>query len=386
MKLALFFLLGLVLFLATACGSPDGPVPVAPPGPPAAARPVERSQTGVLDWPEVLAKAKEEGSVFMYGEIGPELVTGISRGFERRYGIKVEFVTGKGPEVVRKYLAERSSNLNLADVFILGAPASLLTVKPAGVLRQIDSVLIVPEVKDPQAWPDGRMPYLDKDHTILPLARGVIRGLVANTEQVQKDEVTSFRDLLAPKWKGRITIFDPTITGSANNWVSFILFKAYGLEEGRNYLRQFVLNEPVVIKDARLHVEWVAKGKYAMGVGPQVQTVASFIKLGAPLTLLKVSEGIQLRPGATVMSLPDKPAHPTAAMVLANWLLTAEGQKIFSEGFGLPPSRLGVTVEGLDPQSFPSTGEKILPYGEDDILRQGDALDIAKEIFAPLMK
>lgn len=322
----------------------------------------------------------------MYGEIGPDLVAGISSNFEKRYGIKVEFVTGKAPEVMRKYLAERASGLHLADVFILGAPTSLLTVKPSGALRKIEPVLLLPEVMEASAWPNGQVPYLDKDRTIIPLARGVIRGLIANTEQVKKDEINGFRDLLAPKWKGRITIFDPTITGSANNWVSFIVFKAYGMEEGKNYLRQFVKNEPVITKDARLQVEWVAKGKYALGVGPQAQTVANFIKMGAPLALLTVSEGIQLRPGATVMSLPEKPAHPNAATVMANWLLTAEGQKVFSQGFGLPPSRLGVTVEGLDPQTFPSPGEKILPYGEDDVLRQGEALEIAREIFAPVMK
>ncbi len=337
-------------------------------------------------WTEVLAKARQEGTVMFYGEIGSRLKTGIATAFKKRYGINVEFVTGKAPEVVRKYQAERAANLNLADIFIIGAPASLLIVKPSGVLRKIDPLLLLPEVTDPNAWPNGQMPYVDKDGTILPLARGVIRGLIGNTEQVRSDEITSFKDLLQPKWKGKITIFDPTRTGAANNWVSFILFKAYGMEEGKKYLKEFAQQEPAIINDARLEVEWVAKGKYSLGVGPQVQSVGSFISMGAPVAWLKVKEGVQLRPGASVMSLPDKPPHPNAATVMVNWLLTAEGQKVFSEGFGLPPSRQGVIVKGLDPNTLPAPGEKILSYGEDDITRQNDALAIAKEIFAPLMK
>ena len=86
------------------------------------------------------------------------------------------------------------------------------------------------------------------------------------------------------------------------------------------------------------------------------------------------------------MSLPSKPAHPNATIVMVNWLLTAEGQKVFSKGFGLPASRQGVVVEGLDPNTLPLPGEKILSYGEDDILRQAEALTIAREVFAPLMK
>ena len=53
---------------------------------------------------------------------------------------------------------------------------------------------------------------------------------VANSEVVQGNELTSFFDFLAPKWKGKIVLSDPTISGTSPN-VMAAIYKTLGEEK-----------------------------------------------------------------------------------------------------------------------------------------------------------
>jgi len=172
--------------------------------------------------------------------------------------------------------------------------------------------------------------------------------------------------------------------GAPLGWAAFMIGKAYGLEEGTKFLKEFASTQPVMIKDVRQQVEWVARGKYAIGVGTQHAEISNFKMLGLPIFMQRFVEGGNINPASAFIERPTNPPHPNAATVYLNWVLTEEGQKTVAEGMSSPPIRKGVAVKGIDPMKIAKTGEKAFLTDEEFYHVQGKAMGLAKEIFAAL--
>ncbi|MBI4333277.1 MAG: extracellular solute-binding protein [Chloroflexi bacterium] len=337
-------------------------------------------------WDKTVAAAKQEGKIMVYSGLGPEATAPISAKFRERFGIEVEHVIGRGNESAQRLLREYDAGLGLADVFIAGGGTTLTTLKPRGVLAPLEPRMLLPEVTDPKAWPEGKIAFLDKDRLVIPLNAAYTSYTAFNTDMVKEGQIKSYRDLLKPEWKGKMDFFDPTTTGAAGGWVTFIMYNLYGPAEGEKYLRQFAAQDPTVLKEIRQQVEWVARGKFAIGVGVRREEVSVFSKMGAPIKFARFSEGGQVNPGGGMIALVTRPAHPNGATVMLNWLLTAEGQAVFSQGFKAPAVRVGVPTTGIDPDAIAQPGEKIYWTDEEFFRLQGEYLTLSKEIFGPVMK
>ena len=99
-------------------------------------------------------------------------------------------------------------------------------------------------------------------------------------------------------------------------------------------------------------------------------------------------EGGLVHPAGSVFGLINKAPHPNATKVLLNWLLTSEGQHLFSQAFGQPAIRFGVSSEGIDPFTVYRHGEKALwvdaKYMEEELTNKGQ--ETSKAIFGHLVK
>ncbi|MBI4332060.1 MAG: extracellular solute-binding protein [Chloroflexi bacterium] len=379
----LAMLTALVLPLALACAPAAPPPAAAPQAPAPAAAP---GQAGWQQkWDQLVAAARKEGKVMMYGEVGPDLRTELAQALQKEFGIELDVVSGKAPEVAQRFLSEDQANVHLADILLAGQTTTVTVIKPRGVLASIPPLLVLPEVTDPKVWKEGRVPYLDKDQTALPLVASYRSFLLINTEMVSPKDIQSYYDLLRPEFKGKITLYDPTIGGSGSTWVGF-MNRVVGADETKKFLQQLALQDVVITRDARLHVESVAKKKYALGLGASSQVVADFQKAQAPIEWAKVKEGGMVLAGAATVAVPRKVAHPNATAVFINWLLTKEGQSVFVKGYGHPARRSDVANTGVDPSVIPPEGEKILWLDEDFVLTEPKLMPMSRDIFAPLMK
>ncbi len=347
------------------------------------APPSKNSETGTTGWQkrwdETLAAARKEGTLMVYGEVNPELEATLRR-FEQRYGIKMQVVFGKSNEIATRWERERVAGLNLVDVFHT-APVLGPYMKNKKGWGPLEPNLILPEVADPKVWPEGRVPFLDKEKTIIVLNGAYTSYVAYNTELVKEGQLKSYRDLLKPEWKGKIVFFDPTLMSASSGWTTFMMTDIYGLEGGKAYLRDFAANNPTIIKDARLIVEWVARGKYPIGVGTGHAVVSQFKANGAPIRMARFQEGGSINPGSGAIEISVNPPHPHAAAIYINWLLTDEGQAAAAQGMAAPPLRLGVNVAGVDPAKRPQPGEKFFITNETYFKTQAMAIDFAREAF-----
>ncbi len=355
-----------MIFIATACSPGTTPVPVIPKS--TETLTIGQRPPWQVAWDQNVAEAKKEGEVALYSIPGGNTRVEVTNAFRETFGMKVNFIVGTGPELTNKLITERNAGLYLADV-ILGGGTTLLTVmKPAGLLRPIEPEILLPQVKNPDSWRIGRIPFIDKDHLALGLIANYTKYILINTEMVKEGEITSYKDLLKPRWKGKMIFLDPTLQGSGSAWIA-ILGEVWGFEQTRAFLEELAKQEPVITRDKRLVVESVAKGKYAIAIAPDPTNVAEFLAVGASISLPTITEGGKFASAAGVLGLPQNPAHPAATTIFVNWLLSSEGQKAFIKGFGSPSARADVSTEGIDPLFIAKPGEKGITESEEHYLR-----------------
>lgn len=369
----------MVLVLGLACGQSAGPAATQAPAAPVAKEKVQ-AQEWQKKWDNVLSLAKQEGQVMVYGaQLAPSVRDALAKGLNARHGLELEFVIGSNAEITARWEKEKNAGISLADIFMTGSAITTLT--PIGALASLEPYLILPEVLDGKVWPEGKIPYLYKDKTAIPLSSAWTSYVAINTDMVKGGQLVSYRDLLKPEWKGKIAIHDPTIPGAAAGFAAFMITDAFGMEAGKEYLRQFAATKPVITKDVRLLVEWVARGKYPISVGAYQSMVSDFKAQGAPIDFNRFIEGGNLNPAAGVVHLSVKPRNPNAATVFINWVLTAEGQTIYANAERSPAVRTDVKLENIDPIRVARPGDKVFWTDEKFYLAQGEVIKFNREIF-----
>lgn len=341
-----------------------------------------------VEWGKTIAEAKKEGRVVVVSSGGASLKEAIIEGFNNAYGMTVEMLTSRGTQISAKVLAERRAGLYLGDVYLGGADQGMVMLKPAGVFDALEPALILPEVTDPviikELWLEGKLGWVDKDKTLLHFLYDISGGFLINKDFVKPEDFTSYRDLLNPKWKGKIIMMEPTRSGSGGKWAAIIGSQIMGWD----YLLELVKQEPTIIADDSLLVNWIARGKYLIGTGASSELVQNMINVGVPLHEIAPKEGLYFGGGGTAhIALMNRAPHPNAARLFINWYLTKEAQTAHVRAVGNPSRRLDVSREGVNPFKIPKLGVKYLSTSSEEfILTLPKLFEKNQEIFGSLIK
>ncbi len=375
----------LALFLVAGC-TPKNITPAVAP------EPISKTFTAIsssstdgwqLKWDNLAKEARKEGILTMYSTSGNEVRDGIAKPLQEKFGTRLEFITGKGADISQRLTSERRAGINLADVYIGGSTTILTQLKPVGMLDSMEPLIFLPEVLDPKAWYGGGLRWKDKDKSAISFITFAVPPLTINTTLVRPDEIKSYRDLLNPKWKGKIILNDPTVAGVG---LRFFLIVG-GIIMDHDFMRELVKQQPIVLRDQRQQVEWLAQGKYAIAVTTKPEISADFMTAGAPIAYVNPVEGMWTSSGSGNLALMNKAPHAKAATLFINWFLSRESQTFFVKGYGAPSARLDVPTEGLDPATLIKPGIKYIEGDSEEIeLGSVEQRKAAVEIFAPLMK
>lgn len=375
----LLMLLVASLVLVVACApSPGATSPKAPA--PTAGVTATQKEAWQIEWDKTVQAARAEGKLTIYGDLSVDESQAIIKNMAAQYGVTVELVAGKAAEIAQKTLSERNAGLFIPDINMSGVVGSIVLLKPRGVTEKMDTALILPDVKNPAIWLNGVFPWVDSDHTQIQFIGEVFPGILVNTQAVPPGEIKSYQDLLNPKWKGKMVLADPTTPSSGSQW-----FSKMTLVLGEDYMRSIVKQAPVISRNDRLSVEWVAQNKYPVGVALQSAQIWKFIAEGAPVAVVDTEVGA-LSPGHGCISLMKNAPHPNAAKVFINWMLTKEGQTAFSKGAFSASRRTDVETSWVAPAAVPKAGRKYIEDDDASLAKRNDMADLAKVIFEPLLK
>ena len=154
--------------------------------------------------------------------------------------IKLEHTSLHSQDFAPRILQERQANLFTWDVALIPTSTALQVLRPAGVWDPVRPAIVLPEVKD-GAWEGGfeRGFALVKDRALcygFVAVRG--GGVTINTDLVKESEVQGLKDLLDPRWKGKLLLPDVRVMGDA-----FWPMTARAAQHGRRH-RQEALRGP----------------------------------------------------------------------------------------------------------------------------------------------
>lgn len=244
--------------------------------------------------------------------------------FERETGTKLQVISVSSGESDARVAAEKDNPQ--ADVAISGSnPAD----DHPELYRPFDGLVDISSV-DPR--------LVGGDYGIPTIALPVIFGY--NSELLDgADAPTSWKDLGDPEWKGKISIADPTQSGSAFNGLAAVY--AAG---GWDLVEKFAAN--VVIAQSSLGpMQALANGEAAVGIGAEnsVYQVAD----GEIVVAAYPSDGIVVN--VAKFYLVANSPNPKGAEKFMNWMLSPETQSwMAAEHLGMRSSTTDSdTAEGL---------------------------------------
>lgn len=380
----LILVAGFLLFF-TGCASKQVSSPVLPVLPEEKDKSVTTRASWQEEWEKTLALAKKERRISIFTTVRPLGRDAWMKNFGDRFGIDMEFVTGRGAEIRERLLSERRAGIISADLVITGLTTMHLVLEPAGVFESFENQLFIPEVLDTRAWFEGRLPWFTEKRFIWLWRMYPTQNTWVNTQRIKPGEISSYRDLLQPQWKGgKFVLNDPTTSGPGSKW-----FEVYVREEflGVDYMKAFVKQEPVVTRDERLATSWVAQGKYPMSVGFDQSGYEVFLLAGASVAALELKEPPYLTSGSGNLAWIKGNPHPAATKLFVNWLLSREGGEISQKAEKIQSAREDIGTEGLG--VYRKKGVKYFNANIEEMYIELNTLrlkELAKEIFGPLVK
>ncbi len=295
------------------------------------------------EWDKLVEGARKEGKVTVSLPASAELKRQIEEQFKKRFGIEVEVFTARGSTGVRRMADEFKAGVRHFDLHIGGSSSIISGMLDEGILDPIDSWLVLPEVRDAKQWWGGHL-WVDTTKRFIYMFQAYLpESIWYNSDLVKPSELRSFDDFLNPKWKGKIGYLDPrTPGGGDSNWSYMWQVK------GEEYLKNLAAQDLYIGRDQRVLSESLAKGRVAVMIGNTYYSFMPFVKAGLPVKPLPtLKEGTFGTGGSGNLAIIKAPAHPNSTKVFVNWLLSRDGQEVFSRGLAQATRRLDVDTRWL---------------------------------------
>jgi ABC-type Fe3+ transport system substrate-binding protein len=301
----------------------------------------------------LVAAARKEGQLLIYTtHIVDQIVRPLIRGFQTQVpGIDVKFVRADGLGLVVRLINESRAGRVQADVWSMVDGVG--PVLEGGHAASFE----VPSAK-------GLPPELiDRDRRWVALNLS-IRSMAFNTSLIPPTQAPrSYRDLLDPKWKGKM-VWNPKAMTGAWGFIATVI-QHMGETEGLAYLRELAKQDIVPLPIAiRAVLDRVIGGEYAIGLEMNNTHAAISAAQGAPVKwvpLDPVSQTLQ------VAGISAKAPHPNAAKLFVDFMVSRAGQTIFRDADYLP---MHPDVPAKIPELKPEQGGyKAVVYNPSDVDR-----------------
>ena len=285
------------------------------------------------DYADLIAKAKEEGTVSIYTSTDAAQSQKLQDGFTKKYGIKIAYNDLGTNGTYNQVISEAAAGQTTADVVWSSAMDLQMTLVQDGYASEYAS----PEASNVPVWANYQSTLYAT--TVEPI------GAIYNTKALSEDQLPkTYADMIAflkdnkATLQGKVATFDPEKSGSgflhhsndARNRDDFWdLAKAMGENGAKIYSSSGGMKETVVSGENVIAINII--GSYAL----------DWVKESPNLGVHFASD---YTPAFSRLALITKDApHPNAAKLFVDYMLSAEGQSLLAEG-GLPSVREDVSA------------------------------------------
>ncbi len=310
------------------------------------------------EWQKVVDAARKEGKLVIYtASIGSPFHKTVIKAFEARYGITVELLEARASEVRERVRVEQSAGRFLGDIHHNGSTTTWLMQRD-GNLQPRGELPNVRNIEPPYEADDIRIP-----------AEVISYCLLINRNMVKPaDEPKAWKDILDPRWAGKILSDDYRALGGGA--VFFVVMQnAFGQE----FHEKLAAQKPVFSRDIANSERRTARGEFPLYIPFSLQDLNNL--KGLPIKAIVPAEG---RPYVRFdLSVLKNAPHPNAARVFMNHYLEIDSQLVFANA-GYNPVVKGVVEKTLE-EIRPLLATRAM--GTTTPEKQDEMLALAKQIY-----
>ena len=170
--------------------------------------------------------------------------------------------------------------------------------------------------------------FKDKDGYYFTL-RATVNVIAYNTKLVSAAEAPkTWKDLLDPKWKGKLVTAHPGYSGVISTHVLALVHL-----HGWDYFKQLAQNKFMLVQSAVDPAGVVASGERAVAVDGGDYYYYQMKKKGNPIEVVYPKEGVPLVVSPTAIA--SFAPHPNAAKLFTDFTFTRELQQVMADSEGL---------------------------------------------------
>src|SRR5216684_1364469 len=266
-----------------------------------------------------LEAARKEGKVVWYTSLALTSSEKVAKLFETAYpGVKVEVHRTGSQRILQRMMQELSSNIKNVDVVHTSDAGHYVLLKEKKLLMRYTPAGV-------DVFGAG---FKDKDGYHYGL-RATVNVIAYNTKVVSPaDAPRTWKDLLDPKWRGRLVTAHPGYSGVIATHVLALVHL-----HGWDYFKALAQNKPMLVQSAVDPSGVVASGERPVAVNGGDYTFYQTKKKGNPVEIVYPKEGVPLvvSPTAIAAGAP----HPTAAKLFTDFTFSKEIQQVLADTEGL---------------------------------------------------
>jgi iron(III) transport system substrate-binding protein len=347
-------IVGIGLLLAQgACAPAGSPSPAAPQNavPPQAGGPAEATPARSPTLQALVDGARQEGRLdLIWGENtagGPEGVRRWVQGLKALYGLNldVQFTPGPAmPEVAARIAQEYQAGRPAASDVLFGTEPHVVSSLQVDALEPVDWASWAPNLQDARLIAPGGV--------AVEIASRV-PGITFNSNRITGDLVPrTLEDVLKPEYKGRIAF-----TPYAANFDRLASPEMWGEQRAVQYVTKLADQVAGLIRCGE--VDRLLSGEFDMLVtdcgGYDVRRLQA---QGAPLGHVIPADAAHV--AFFYMGVPRNAAHPNAAKLWIDYVLSRAGQDIlydvwFTDHYLVPGSKSAGDIEALEARGIQFT-------------------------------
>jgi iron(III) transport system substrate-binding protein len=302
------------------------------------------------EWDAIVAKAKDEGKVTIYSSQGLDVLNDLAAKFKEKYGITLEVVRGIDSELIPKVEAEASTGNRVADVFAFANAQWGVDNAPKGMFVAPTG----PSFDNPDydkaslVWGDG---------TVF-VSTAAVFGYAWNTDRLSQG-LKGYDGLLDPELgDGKIAVIDVHTSPVLVDFYQYL-----EAQEGPDFLTKLAAQKPKIYPSGLPIAQALTSGEVAATA--YAVALVDEKEQGAPVDFGLPEKVWGARFNTAI--LKDSP-HPNAAQVLADFMISPEGQAALArKTASVLPNTPGAvtTVDKVAPQDLTKlTPEVVAAYNE----------------------
>ena len=267
---------------------------------------------------KLVEMAKKEGPVLVYSSMPQDDMAALTNEFEKRYGLKTKVWRAGSEKILQRVVLEAKSNRHEVDVIDTNGPE--MEAMHREHLLQVCKSPFLSEL----------IPQAIQPHKEWIASRLNIFACAYNTRLIKKEELPkSYKDLLDPKWKGKIAV-----ESEDNDWLAGVVTHM-GYDKGVALFKEIAIKNAVTVRKGHtLLANLVASGEVPLALTLYNYKVEQMKNAGAPMDWFALDPTVA-RPNG--VGVNKNAPHPYAAVLFQDFILSV-GQSILGKRDFIPTS------------------------------------------------